>query len=179
MTGTSSKSKNLYHKRCENNKCTRCGGERDISRRKCTECRNNESAWRKKTRSRRTDVERRYCQKNWDKRCVFLARTSDLSNNREIVQHSYITPERLRTLRVLLRNKCFYCGITLQVENRRQRDGLTIERLRGGGTPHNADNCILCCHSCNCRKVGNIQNKNKSNLEIFAEIWKNYNSTSA
>ena len=167
-------SQKLYKKRCEQRQCTRCGGARDGPRKKCLVCRNHESTWRKKTRSRRTDVERRYCQKNWDKRCVFLARTTDRKNQREIVDHSYITPGRLRTLRVMLRNKCYYCGVELQVDNRKQRNGLTIERLHGGKTPHSEDNCILCCHSCNCRKIGNKQNQNKSNLEIFGEIWKNY-----
>mgnify|MGYP003707260405 CR=1 FL=1 len=167
-------SQTLYQKRRACNVCTRCGRDRDSARKKCVTCRTNENEWRKKTRSRRTGVERLYCQKNWDKRCVFLARTSDLKYKREIVDHSYITPGRLRTLRVLLRNKCYYCGVELQVDNRKQRNGLTIERLHGGMTPHSEDNCILCCHSCNCRKIGNKQNKTKSNLEIFGEIWKNY-----
>ena len=165
----------IYKKRCEEGACTRCGKVRDSSQKKCEICRDKESVWRKNTRSRRTSVERIYCQKNWDKRCVFQARTADKRGDRVIDEQMYnITPERLRTLRVYLKNKCFYCGTELQVENRMKRNGLTIERLQGGAHPHNCDNCIICCHRCNCARIGNKVNKDKSNLQIFAEIWSNF-----
>ena len=170
MNQITSASKQLYNKRCLEGVCTRCGKDRDSNRKKCAVCRRHESSWRKRTRARRSDVERRYCQKNWDKRCVFQARAADLTAGRPIDVSRYVTPEHLRTLRVFLRNTCYYCGTQLQVKKRTEPNGLTVERLKGGNVPHDLDNCIICCHHCNCARVGNALNRGKSNQQIFGEI---------
>ena len=165
--------KSTYNRRIEKKQCVRCGIAQDSNLRKCTKCRSLESVWRKETRDRRRTQERMYKQSIYDKRICCHSRDSDTKMNRPVIEHSYITPRRIRMLRRLQRNKCLYCTQTLQVLNRRQPDGLTVERLRNN-LPHNADNVILCCHRCNVRRIGNQKNIGKTNLQIFYEIWFKY-----
>ena len=164
-----------YITRISNKRCVRCGKALDSARRKCQVCRKKESDWRKKTRERRRNSERTYKQGIYDKRICMHSKLSDAKMERPIVEQSYITPKRIRTLRRLQKNKCLYCSQELQVLNRRKPDGLTCERLQNS-LPHDESNVILCCHRCNVRRVGNQLNKDKSNLEIFHGIWCNYNS---
>ena len=166
-------SKSTYTRRIANNECVRCGAQNDSSLRKCSKCRGLESIWRKNTRDRRRDQEKRYKQSIYDQRICCHSKDSDTKMNRPVIEHSYITPRRIRMLRRLQRNKCLYCSQTLQVLNRRQPDGLTVERLRNY-LPHNSDNVILCCHQCNVRRIGNKKNIGKTNLQIFYDIWCQY-----
>ena len=161
-----------YQNRIDNHECVRCGKTVDSVRRKCLVCRKMESDWRKKTRDRRRDRERLYKQKIYDLRIVRHSKMSDNKMNRPFDAQSYITPERIRTLRRLQKNRCLYCERELQVLNRRKPDGLTVERLNNA-EPHNSDNVVLCCHKCNVRRVGNKLN-NKPKLQIYHDIWCNY-----
>ena len=160
----------LYNERKSSNCCVRCGTPHidNWTLKKCQTCRTNESNYRKKTRNaRRKSQERSYQIKNWFNRCLYLSKQADKRKNRTS-DEEYITPERLCTLRVLQENKCFYCDTELQVENRKQSNGLTIERL-DNAKPHTMNNVILCCSSCNCRRVSN--KINKSAFEIFHQIY--------
>lgn len=123
---------------------------------KCEPCAKKESEYRKKTRSNRRDQERGYRIKNWANRCVYLSRGSDIRKNRT-VGADYITSKRLRTLRALQLNRCFYCGTNMTVENRKNSNGLTTERL-DNSRPHDEGNVVLCCSHCNCRKLSNKHN---------------------
>lgn len=161
-----------YKKRIENEMCVRCGKTNDSARRKCQVCRKLESEWRKNTRDRRRNSERKYKQGIYDIRIVRHSKMSDTKMKREFDEQSYITPDRIRTLRRLQKNKCLYCAQDLQILNRRQPDGLTVERM-DNSRPHNSDNVILCCHRCNVRRVGNQLN-NKPSLQIYHSIWMNY-----
>ena len=165
-----------YTTRISNQQCVRCGKASDSARRKCQICRKKESDWRKKTRERRRDSERTYKQGIYDKRIVMHSKLSDAKMERPVVEQTYITPERIRALRRLQKNKCLYCGNALQVLNRRRPDGLTVERIKND-LPHNSDNVILACHRCNCRRVGDKLNQDKTNLQVFHEIWTNYQKT--
>ena len=147
----------LHRRRIENNQCTRCGVKHvaDWVKKKCEECSKKESIYRKKTRVKRSEKERQYRIKHWANRCVYLSRGTDLRKNRPVGE-SYITAKRLKTLRALQMNKCFYCGVVMQTENRKKSNGLTTERL-DNSKPHDEGNTILCCSSCNCRKLSNKQ----------------------
>ena len=147
----------LHNKRIKNNMCTRCGTIHvdGWTKRKCESCAENESQYRKKTRGNRREQEREYRIKNWANRCVYLSRGSDKKKQRDVDGH-YITAKRLRTLRALQMNKCFYCMTDMTTENRKHSTGLTTERL-DNSKPHNEDNIVLCCSSCNCRKLSNKQ----------------------
>ena len=164
-----------YQKRVDNEMCVRCGKANDSERRKCQLCRKLESDWRKNTRDRRRDSERKYKQGIYDIRIVRHSKMSDTKMKRPFDEQSYITPDRIRTLRRLQKNKCLYCAQDLQVLNRRQPDGLTVERI-DNSHPHNSDNVILCCHRCNVRRIGNKSN-NKPGLQIYHEMWTNYKKT--
>ena len=163
--------KSLYQRRIKISKCVRCGGDLDSSRRKCTTCRLDENSWRKKTRSNRTKTEQAYYRKNWDRKCIMHSKLSDRKYNRPIVDENYVTPERLRQLRKLQMNLCYWCSTVLQTRNRREPDGLSIERLNNK-FPHDLDNVILSCHRCNCKRK-NVH-CTKTSLEIFFDIWKQY-----
>ena len=104
------------------------------------------------------------------------SKLSDAKMERPVVEQTYITPDRIRALRRLQKNKCLYCGNALQVLNRRRPDGLTVERIKNA-LPHNSDNVILACHRCNVRRVGDKLNQDKTNLQVFHEIWTNYQKT--
>lgn len=148
----------IHRQRIQNHKCTRCGDPHvdNWPKKKCEVCSKKESDYRKKTRDKRRDKERTYRIKNWSRRCCYLSKSSDLRRDRE-VGVNYITPKRLKTLRALQMNKCFYCGTPMNTENRKRSDGLTIERL-DNSRPHVEDNVVLCCSSCNCHKISNKQN---------------------
>ena len=140
---------------------------------KCETCRVEESNWRKKNRGNRAQKEREYQQKNWDKRCVMHSKCADRKYKREFDSQEYITAKRLRTLRMLQKNRCFYCDVELQIKNRKRPNGLSIERLQND-RPHCSDNVVIACHRCNCKRMNRLNPY--SNLEVFYKIWKNYRS---
>jgi hypothetical protein len=146
-----------HRERIENDQCTRCGVEHEPLwlKKKCKTCGERESAYRKKTRSKRRERERLYRIKHWAERCCYLSRGADIRKDRAITSE-YITPKRLKTLRALQLNRCFYCRTPMYAENRKRRDGLTIERL-DNRMAHNEGNIVLCCSSCNCRRLSNLQ----------------------
>ena len=159
----------LYRERKEANKCVRCGTEHNVgwNLKKCEKCRTNESNYRKRTRNdARKAQEKEYQRKNWFNRCIYLSRQSDNRKNRTS-DKKYITGSRLRALRVLQDNKCFYCNIVLQINNRKRHDGLTIERLVNS-EPHTISNVILCCSRCNCKRVSD--HLTQSTAEVFSLI---------
>lgn len=169
--------KQRYQKRVDNNVCVRCGKakETDESRRKCLFCRQIESTWRKDTRKlKNRDVqEQKYHMKSWAKRCVHHSRRSDVAANRTFSEQEYVTETQLTHLRKIQKNRCYYCRIVLQVFNRRRPDGLTVERIVGLTTPHLSNNIVLCCHRCNCKKMGN-RIKHKPPLQRYFEMWTKY-----
>ena len=159
----------LYRERKQANQCVRCGAKHveGWTLQKCETCRKNESNYRKRTRNdARKAQEKMYQQKHWFNRCVYLSRASDARKNRTS-DEPYITGARLRALRVLQDNKCFYCDTELQVDNRKQHDGLTIERLVNS-KPHSMSNVILCCSRCNCKRVSN--HLTQTTAEVFSLI---------
>ena len=50
------------------------------------------------------------------------------------------------------RTLCFYCDLPMAQHNRNIRQGLTLERL-DVSKGHIKSNCVLCCKSCNSKKV--------------------------
>ena len=166
----------LYQERVKNNLCTRCGCIKNEFefRRKCEICRVNELQYRKQTRTTvRSQQEHNYHVKNWAKRIMTHSIRSDLQKGRPVNNQLYVTECQLKKLRKYQRNRCYYCKILMQVENRRLPDGLTSERIHPGNNPHNCDNVVLCCHRCNVRRVGNKINTNKG-LSVYYKIWKQY-----
>ena len=163
----------LYKERIHDHSCVRCGKTHTEgwTLRKCAECRKKESTYRKKTRDEhRKNQERDYQRKHWANRCCYLSKNSDARSNRTS-DEPYVTPERLLTLRILQNNKCWYCDTELQVFNRKQPNGLTIERLDNKKS-HTRSNCILCCHRCNCRKLSN--KVTVSQYEIFYQLFNKF-----
>jgi hypothetical protein len=148
--------KELYTRRCEDHLCVYCAtalGE-GYTKKKCEKCLKVSSDYKKKTRSQvRAAQERVYRSSVWFKRCLYRARTTDALKERT-EEGSYMTPKRLQTLRVLQLNKCFYCEKALQVDNRRSKNGLTVERL-SNNKKHSLHNCVICCHNCNVRRLSN------------------------
>ena len=146
--------KELYQKRVKANVCVSCCaplGE-SYDRRKCKVCLAKDNAYRKNNRTQKVvESERKYRQKVWYKRCVWKSTRKDRIKNR-VSSKPTINPTRLRTLRVLQQNKCFYCEKEMQVKNRQKHDGLTIERL-DNSKPHTTDNVVLCCSRCNCKRL--------------------------
>jgi hypothetical protein len=147
--------RDLYKLRSDNHECVICVGKlpEGHTKKKCTRCLAAAARYKKKTRDKhRARQEREYRSSVWYKRCLYRARKTDEVKNR-VEEGPYMTEARLKTLRILQLNKCYYCDRSLQVENRRAPDGLTIERL-SNARPHSKANCVLCCHHCNVSRVG-------------------------
>ena len=90
--------------------------------------------------------------KRWQHRIVSHSKSSDRNSERTWEDDSYITPEFLTYLRQLQNNLCYYCKYPLITFNRKQHNGLTVERLNNE-IAHTKNNSKICCHACNCRKL--------------------------
>ena len=148
--------KDLYKKRSDSKLCVTCATplEAECTKKKCDKCLKSARDYKKKTRDdKRAEQERKYRSSVWFKRCLYRARKADSDRDRS-EEGPYMSAERLQTLRILQLNKCFYCDKELQIENRRAQDGLTIERL-SNDRPHSMANCVLCCHTCNTKRLSN------------------------
>ena len=148
--------KDTYLKRIQQNICVDCQtplGENPL-RRKCTVCRIKDNKYRQRSRTtHRAEQEKAYRQRVWNHRCCWKSRKTDEKKNFTISDR-YITPVHLKTLLILQLGKCFYCQTKMQTQNRKKSDGLTIERL-SNDKPHTKTNVILCCSSCNCKRISN------------------------
>lgn len=146
--------KDLYKKRVDARICVTCRTPLccETTKRKCRKCLCADNKYRKDSRNQRiVDTERKYRQKVWYKRCVWKSTRKDRIKNRTS-DDPMVKPIRLQTLRVLQRNKCFYCEEEMQVINRKKSNGLTIERL-DNRLPHTTKNVVLCCSRCNCKRL--------------------------
>ena len=90
--------------------------------------------------------------KRWQHRIVSHSKCSDRKSEREWEDDTYITAEFLTYLRQLQNNLCYYCKYPLITFNRKQHNGLTVERLNNE-IAHTKNNSKICCHACNCRKL--------------------------
>ena len=167
-----------YWSRVNAQKCSRCGEAHSETTRKCNKCKAAESKWRKQTRkTKNRDIsEQQYVMRSWAKRCVAHSRRADRDKGRTIEQQTYVTETQLTNLRKHQKNQCFYCSQQMQVFNRRRPDGLTVERVNGMKHPHDCWNCILACHRCNSKRLGN-DTEFKPPLEMYYDIWKAFRAT--
>ena len=90
--------------------------------------------------------------KRWQHRIVSHSKCSDRNSERDWEPDTYITTEFLNDLRKNQHNLCCYCKYPLITFNRRQHNGLTVERMNNS-LAHTQSNSKLCCHACNCRKL--------------------------
>jgi hypothetical protein len=98
-------------------------------------------------------VNRRWKQRNWSRRMVCHSRGSDVIYGRLPADMSnYIDPNYLQRLRTAQGNRCPFCTVDMQTENRKHSDGLTIQRLNNT-IGHTKANCLLSCFQCNCKRV--------------------------
>ena len=66
--------------------------------------------------------------------------------------NTFCTGEQVLSMLKQQDGKCYYCGIMMKYPVRQQHDGLTIQRL-DNTQGHVFENCVLCCRSCNVRRV--------------------------
>ena len=93
--------------------CNRCHQEKLCWQVSCVACREKRKVSRK-----HIQTERDYQAKRWAERCVVHSKLSDRKANRVFQEIDYIRPSRLRFLRKIQHNKCIYCGIEFQTQNR-------------------------------------------------------------
>ena len=101
----------------------------------------------------------------WQHRIVRDSKRSDLLKGHYDPSNS-IDTEFLLAQNEKQRTMCFYCEIPMAQHNRNIRQGLTLERLdvvKG----HTKDNCVLCCKSCNSKKV----HRDKGLIERLLVKW--------
>ena len=96
----------MYKMRVREGKCVGCACdlEQNYTKRRCGACLTKRNMSRT---DKVVDRERKYRQKCWDKRCVWKSARKDRLCNK-VSEHPTITAKRLRTLRILQNNKCFY-----------------------------------------------------------------------
>jgi hypothetical protein len=88
----------------------------------------------------------------WMFRIVRDCKASDLKANREYAPENFINTKYLEYLQEKQCNLCFYCECFMDwIERRKTKTGLTCER-RNNNLPHEKNNCVLCCKSCNSKK---------------------------
>ena len=126
-------------------KCAYCKKVICCKQKTCANCRIRA----RDNRLKHIQRERTYQSQRWAHRAVVHSKIADKNKNRTYKPRDYITHQRLRFLRTLLKNKCVYCQTEMQTENRRLPNGLSVERINRK-LPHVKSNVFLCCFRCNC-----------------------------
>ena len=145
-----------YHTRKTAGLCPACGEDRDDQDLAwCSTCRERNQRSKVKGRKRIQKYRVAYKVTNWPKRMINASRAADRRMMRYVgIEDQYIDDEFLREARVQLNNRCCYCRIIMQVEQRRSDNGLTIER-ENNMVGHSKNNTTLCCYPCNIRRLTN------------------------
>ena len=89
--------------------------------------------------------------KNWSRIAVMNSKVSDKKHCREWTDAEYVTAQFLLNQFDEQEGACYWCGTEMQTQNRRQDNGLTIERLNNR-FPHTRENCRLACFKCNVKQ---------------------------
>jgi 5-methylcytosine-specific restriction endonuclease McrA len=94
-----------------------------------------------------------YQQRAWPSAMVQNSRANDKKYGRVSDPGvEYITEGRIKDLLIIQSGKCFYCAYMMVygegVNRKTHPDAVTLEREENG-MPHEADNCILACMTCN------------------------------
>ena len=143
--------------------CVRCGKKNDSQYQTCSTCLKLGREYKRQHKDRLKIANRAWKSQNWSRRCCSHSLDSDRKYNRLSAEMGqYITPSFLERLRELQHNLCSFCGIEMQIFNRKLNDGLTVQRL-DNSQPHVQSVCQLACHQCNCHRV---ENGNETYLEL-------------
>jgi len=143
--------------------CKKCKRSNNSEFLTCQTCRDKSNQYKKENKEACKVLVKLWKQRNWDRRIVCHSRDSDRDSNRLPADMStFVTPSYLRRLREAQQNECAYCAIYLQTRNRKEHDGLTLQRMNNT-IGHTRANCILSCHSCNMHRVESM------NEEFLAE----------
>ena len=147
--------KERYKRRKDANECVFCGKKHatDYVFVMCVECRKAQKKSKNKCHKKRAKTGKTYKIVNWGKRAVDNSRKKDKMYARyNAVKAHFITQDYLFKMRETQSNKCYHCGIIMQNKNRREHDGVTVERL-DNSVGHAQANCVVCCYSCNTHRV--------------------------
>ena len=80
---------------------------------------------------------------------VTNSRYEDRYKGRDFENPHYIDVPYLRALRQKQNTKCYWCGIDMDPVKRKQKCGMTVDRLDSG--PHLKGHCVMACFSCNAK----------------------------
>ena len=162
--------KKLKDERRETGVCTRCGRERDTQLLMCTPCRDKKKKCCEKYKKEYAVKNRKYRKQNWAKKKVWGCSQQDRKYGLITdIPPNYIDEEFLINIRETQRWRCHYCSSLMQMENMKDRDGLTVERI-SNDLPHIKSNCVLACHACNVNTVGTKPGKAEWLRERQAEV---------
>ena len=93
-------------------------------------------------------------QDAWYRRTIRDSKSNDKKRGRKIDPNErYVNTCDLLRFQQIQQNKCWYCNCEMHwLERRRNKRGLTLERI-DNALPHYLSNCRgLCCKSCNSKK---------------------------
>ena len=62
---------------------------------------------------------------------------------------NYIDVKYLEAMRAAQDTQCYWCGVKMDPVNRKQKCGMTVDRLDSG--PHLKGHCVMACFSCNAK----------------------------
>jgi hypothetical protein len=106
-------------------------------------------------------------QDRWYNRIPRDALRSDILKNRHIDHKNFVDPEFCKGLQTKQQNECHHCGRFMDwIQRRKGKDGLTLERLNNE-LAHHKGNVVLCCKSCNSKKL----TRDQSLLRKYFNIW--------
>ena len=107
----------------------------------------------------------------WVNRILWASKAKDKKKKFYDPVH-FITRNFVERIWVTQKELCFHCGEKMQTNNRRLRDGCTIERL-DNNFGHTIKNCVLACYSCNCHKAWGEMWQHKKARKKAREFEKN------
>ena len=137
--------------------CVFCGCTKDDPRVMCQTCRDTQREGKKNRKSAIAITTLKYNQKNWFKKMIEGSKRKDIKMNRfNAAKNYFISEEFLTYQRKFQQNKCYHCGIFMQSDQRKQNDGLTVERL-DNAIGHTKSNCVLACYPCNIHRLTDKQ----------------------
>ena len=145
-----------YRCRCRNSKGWRCNKPTDKRGTQCKSCGDARRArerrfWAQRMirDSRAKDDKPKRKPRNAEQSMISQSKYKDRTQGKISEGPNYIDVKYLEGLREKQATRCYWCGIDMDPVNRKQKCGMTVDRLDSG--PHLKGHCVLACFSCNAK----------------------------
>ena len=151
-----------YRCRCKNNRGWRCNNATKKRGTQCEACgvarkAREQRQWAQRmvrdSRSKDKKPKRKVPVEN---RMLSDSRYEDKRRGEVVCGADYIDVPYLKQLKKKQQTRCYWCGIEMDSVNRKQKCGMTVDRLDDGA--HLKNHCVLACFSCNAKSYRQLWN---------------------